>query len=257
MKSLAAALVFAGTPVASTMVLQPVALAADLAAVSSKDRPSALPSIKRFATKKTAVLPVDLSRVDATAPFLGARSRAPHQGIHIYWSNRDGQWPATPTVPTDYPAVYTVADGIVGNVEPLREMGSHQAYGFVLQIAEDGRTPSSVVYSLEPFVNEPSPGFYRQFLKVRNGQRVKKGQILGYMYVPPTSDGSTHLHFHLSSGSGIKSPSIFTPEAVQQLASKFGDRGGMQDGVPLPACIGYLTSAAENPFGTGPVDCLN
>lgn len=238
-------------------VLQTPAHAASSTLPPVQDGRNGLPSIKQFATKKTSVLPVDLSRVDATAPFLGAGAARPHQGIHVYWSNRDGTWPASPARPVDYPAVYAVADGIVGNVEPLRQMGSHQAYGLVLQIAEDGRKPSSVVYSLEPFVNEPSPGYYKQFLKVRNGQRVKKGQLLGYMYVPAISDGSTHLHFHLSTGSGIKSPSIFSEDAVRQLAAKFGDRGGMEDGVALPACIGYKISAAENPFGTGAVDCLN
>lgn len=238
-------------------LLSSPAQAAGRAFQPSKDRPVSLPSIKVFAKKKSNVLPVDISRSAGTAPFLGARADSPHQGIHVYWSNQDGQWPAAPGQPTDYPAVYAVADGIVGNVEPLRQMGSHQAYGFILQIAEDGRSPSSVVYSLEPFVNEPSPGFYRQFIKVRNGQRVKKGQLLGYMYVPATSDGSTHLHFHLSTGSSIKSPSLFSLEAVQQLAARFGDRGGTENGVALPACIGYKVSAAENPFGTGAVDCLN
>lgn len=233
------------------------ALAASPDALVGKDRRPSLPSIKKFATKKTDVLPVDITRSAGTAPFLGARSPAPHQGIHVYWSNQDGQWPAAPGKPADYPAIYAVADGIVSNVEPLRQMGSHQAYGFVLQIAEDGRDASSVVYSLEPFVNEPSPGYYRQFIQVRNGQRVKKGQLLGHMYVPPTSDGPTHMHFHLSGAGGIKSPSIFGPGAVGELSAKFGDRGGMQDGVPLPACIGYKISAAENPFGTGARDCLN
>lgn len=231
--------------------------ASEPALQSGKDSPARLPSIKVFAKKKSNVLPVDIERSAGTAPFLGARANSPHQGIHVYWSNQDGQWPASPGSPTDYPAVYAVADGIVGNVEPLREMGSHQAYGLVLQVAEDGRRSSSVVYSLEPFVKEPSPGYYRQFLKVKNGQRVKKGQILGYMYVPPTSDGATHLHFHLSTGTGIASPSLFTDEAVQRLAAKFGDRGGTENGVVLPACIGYKISAAENPFGTGAVDCLN
>lgn len=256
MGSVTTALALVGGAVACALLQLP-AQAAVLGTAPAKDRPSGLPSIKQFATKKTEVLPADLSRAEGTAPFLGARAQAPHQGIHLYWSNKDGQWPATPGAPTDYPAVYAVADGIVGGVEPLRQMGSHQAYGFILQIAQDGRSPASVVYSLEPFVNEPAPGFYRQFLKVRNGQRVKKGQLLGYMYVPPSSDGSTHMHFHLATGSGIKSPSIFTPEAVQQLAARFADRGGMEDGVPLPPCIGYRISAAENPFGTGAADCLN
>lgn len=238
-------------------LLSPPARAAQDAVHPGKDRPVSLPSIKMFAKKKSNVLPVDISRSVGTAPFLGARAASPHQGIHVYWSNQDGQWPTAPGQPSDYPAVYAVSDGIVGNVETLRQMGSHQAYGLVLQIAEDGRSPSSVVYSLEPFVNEPSPGYYRQFIKVRNGQRVKKGQLLGYMYVPATSDGSTHMHFHLSTGSVIKSPSIFSSEVVQQLAAKFGDRGGTENGLVLPACIGYKISAAENPFGAGAADCLN
>ena len=215
-----------------------------------------LPSLASFLTKKTDVLPVDISRTSSVAPFLGARSSQPHQGMHFNWSNTDGSWTSAGTTPENFPAIRAVADGVVTMVEPLRQMGSHQAYGLGLIIARNGRDEAVLNYSIEPFVMEPSPGFYRQFIKVKDGQRVKRGDVLAYMYVPAQANGSTHLHFHLNTGQRITSPSIFTPAAVGQMQARFGSPGGVENGQPLPPCIGYRINADENPFGTGVSDCL-
>lgn len=223
---------------------------------SPSPSPETFPSIETFLTKPSDRLPIDLSTVESTAPFLGARAGAPHAGIHVYWSNRQGRWTSA-VAPSDFPAIYAIADGTVGPVETLRRMGSHDAYGLLLTIAQSpGGGQVTVSYSLEPFVPEPSPGFYAPFLLVKQGQRVRKGDVLAYMYVPPSSTGSTHLHLHLGSQDNLQSPSIFTPEAVAAYAEKFGDRGGYENGAKLPACMGYKVSAEENPFGTGASDCL-
>lgn len=223
---------------------------------SSGASTSWLPKLSAFATSKTDVLPVDISRTSSVAPFLGARSSQPHQGMHVNWSNADGSWNSAGSTPENFPAVRAVADGVVTMVEPHREMGVHQAYGLGLIIAQDGRNQAVVNYSLEPFVMEPAPGFYATFIKVKDGQRVRKGDVLAYMYVPPQANGSTHLHVHLNVGPRITSPSIFTPAAVAQLQARFGSPGGVENGQPLPACVGYRITADENPFGTGASDCL-
>lgn len=216
----------------------------------------AYPSITTFLTNPSDRLPADMSTVHGTAPFLGARAAAPHKGIHIYWSNRDGRWTSA-TAPSDFPAIYAIADGMVGPIETLKRMGSHDAYSLLLTIAKSPTGDQvTASYSLEPFVPEPSPGFYAPFILVKQGQQVHKGDILAYMYVPPTSTGSTHLHLHLGTNDQLQSPSIFTPEAVTAFAEKFGDAGGYENGAKLPACIGYKVTAEENPYGTGASDCL-
>jgi len=217
---------------------------------------SGLPQLSSFATSKTDVLPVDISRTSSVAPFLGARSSQPHQGMHFNWSNADGSWNSAGSAPENFPAVRAVADGVVTMIQPHREMGSHQAYGLGLIIANDGKKQAMANYSLEPFVMEPSPGFYAQFIKVKEGQRVRRGDVLAYMYVPPQANGSTHLHFHLNVGPRITSPSIFTPAAVAQMQARFGSPAGVENGQQLPACVGYRITADENPFGTGASDCL-
>ena len=40
------------------------------------------------------------------------------------------------------------------------------------------------------------------------------------------------------------------------MQARFGPLGGVENGQPLPACVGYRINADENPFGTGASDCL-
>jgi hypothetical protein len=44
---------------------------------------------------------------------------------------------------------------------------------------------------------EPSKGFYKKFILVREGQRVRKGDVIAYQYLPPSSGDACHIHFHL------------------------------------------------------------
>ena len=214
-----------------------------------------LPDLAALTTKRSDVLPIDITNASSVSPYLGARSQMPHKGLHV---NFQGVGPfATSLNPASYPAVRAVADGVVTTVERLRQAGSHQAYGLNLVIGRQGSDDITLNYSLEPFIMEPSPGFYTNFLKVKSGQRVKKGDVLAYLYVPPGQTSGTHLHVHMNVGKTMGAPTLFTPAAVAQLQSRFGDPGGTENGVPLPACIGYKVDAGENPLGTGALDCLN
>ncbi|MEI6216676.1 MAG: hypothetical protein WCP64_05345 [Actinomycetes bacterium] len=223
-----------------------------------------LPSITTFQKNLTSVFPVDFSKAVITIPFLGANSKAPHSGLHVHWSNADGIWTNTGGKEnvTGYPVVRAFEDGVVDLVTPLFTMQTgngdgHQKYGVVLAFARalDGK-PMLADYSLEPLVMEPAPHFYEAFIKVKQGQKVKKGDILAYMYVPPSSSGGTHVHFNLISNNIQISPSVFTPEVVKSFAAKYLETSWLKSGATLPVSIGYGLTAAQNPFANKAVDSL-
>lgn len=217
--------------------------------------PGTLPSLDSFATSKTDVMPIDLSHVRAVAPYLGQDSPMPHQGMHFNFSD-DGTF-ATNLDPTAYPAVYAVADGIVTTVDTSKNLGENDRYGVGLTIAQSDGNPVELTYSLEPFIPEPGPGFYAQFLTVTVGQVVKAGDVLGYLYIPPGSLQGTHLHFDLNANGAKYPPAIFSHAAMELMHAKFGEPGGIIDGQILPPCAGYMVSAREDPFGQGAQECMN
>lgn len=100
-------------------------------------------------------------------------------------------------------------------------------------------------------IPEPSDGFYRRFIKVAEGQTVRKGEVLAYMYCPPGVK-DTHIHFHLTidGRKDFLAPAIFTAEVVRRFHAKWGGFGRDNE-TSIPPCMGYGISAEENPFGTG------
>ena len=230
---------------------------------------SKLPLITTFdsgGANQSAQLPADMSVVDQTTPYLGKNTtiESPHTGIHVNFTDADGRYTSTGGAAnaSAYPAIYAVADGIVSHVDISYANGNTDKSQIDLAFA---RTPSGqevdMGYSIEPMVKEPSAGFYSSFIKVTAGQQVHKGDVLAYIYVPPTSTGETHLHMQISVLAGgsmqFQAPAIFTSDAVAQFAAKFGDRGGIVGGVPLAPCMGVWLDATENPFGTGAVNNLD
>jgi hypothetical protein len=59
---------------------------------------------------------------------------------------------------------------------------------------------------------EPSKDFYKKFILVREGQRVRKGDVIAYLYTPPKVS-HCHIHFHLmvDGRKGFLAPAIFEP----------------------------------------------
>ncbi len=223
-----------------------------------------LPLLSTFEKNLSSAFPVDFSKALLTIPYLGANSKAPHAGLHVHWTNTSGIWTNAGGKDhvTNYPAVRAFEDGFIDLVTNLYTMQTtngqgHQRYGVILAFARtaSGR-PVMADYSLEPLINEPSPHFYESFIKVHQGQKVKKGDIIAYLYIPPTSTGGTHVHFNLVSDNQQMTPSVFTPEVVKAFSSKYLDASYLKSGATMPACIGYGISAAENPFENKPVDCL-
>jgi len=208
-----------------------------------------LPDISSFLVRPSDRFLVDLDGITGGLPFLGAKSAHPHAGAHVHFDNSGNRYPRGSDEPQNYPAIYAVADGTIGRLTthlPLR--GGNVRYGFDLAFAHD-RSGSTCwfSYSVEPMAPEPSQGLYSKFILVHDGQRVRKGDVIGYLYTPPTVK-DCHIHFHLmvDGRKGFLAPAIFTPKIVKG----FHDR--CHDGpTPIPPCMGYRLRADENPFDTG------
>lgn len=106
-------------------------------------------------------------------------------------------------------------------------------------------------------INPGDSTFYEPFILVHKGQKVSKGDIIAYLYLPPGGGIGSHIHFHivnLSNGQ-MMAPAIFSSTLVSDFHNHFGIFGN--DGSdPIPACMGYKLTADENPYGSGAVTCL-
>ncbi|MDQ1329021.1 MAG: hypothetical protein QG641_2310 [Candidatus Poribacteria bacterium] len=221
-----------------------------------------LPDINTFAHTKSDRFMVNIEDIETGHPFLGIRSKKPHSGAHVHFKNVS---PKGGNKPENYPPIYAVADGIITRVDycfPLSNSTgmSHERYGLDLSFARDGKDGSiyNLAYSIEPMVMQPSVDFYRQFILVSEGQHVKKGDIIAYMYVPPDANG-THIHFDINNFQKSKNyfmaPALFTPEVVQKFYETWRGESSMDGNTPIPPCMGYMLGDYENPFD-GAVDKL-
>jgi hypothetical protein len=216
-----------------------------------------LPNMARFQTNRSDRFLVDLEYVSAGHPFKGKRADQPHQGAHIHWDNSTNAWPRGGSAVSNYPAIYAVADGYVDRLDYSFKVGTNDRYGVSISLARDKSTVYSFCYGVEPMIPEPSPGFYRRYILVAEGQRVKKGDVLAYMYLPPGARGGSHIHFHIQAhnGGAFLAPAIFSDDVVEGFHAHWGGFG--RDGTAaMPACMGYLLEPDENPFRTGAIDVL-
>ena len=246
---------------ASALAQQP--LANRSASISGQQRQqilNSLPLITTFLSEPSNQFIVDLSNVRRGHPYRGRDAEKPHTGGHLYF-NLD-KIPDSPKNPAKFPAIYAVADGIITRIDysfRLREMFepalnqrvANQRFGLGLTFARSGTTAIAFHYSIEPFIDPQDPTFYEPFILVKPGQRVKKGDIIARMYIPPMKSiaEKTHIHFNLirEGGGGFISPSIFTQEIVREFHRRWNLFPNDPDS-PIPPCMGYKLQADENPF---------
>jgi hypothetical protein len=220
-----------------------------------------LPEIGELRGNLSDRLPLDAIIIRSGHPFKGKNAATPHQGAHINVSNDAGEWPRGGTAPSNYPPIYAVADGVVSRVTPTLGAGENDRYGINLAIAASGTAIIDFEYSIEPMVSEPSPGFYQSFINVKEGDRVKKGDVIGYLYLPPGDTGA-HIHFSLiNTATGeFMAPAIFTKETVAIFYGSWRDQGfDSASGytVPIAPCMGWKIDASENPYANEAVECLS
>jgi hypothetical protein len=216
-----------------------------------------LPDVAQFQTNRSDRFLVDLRYLSAGHPFKGRRALEPHQGAHIHWDNSANAWPRGGVAVSNYPAIYAVADGYVDRVDYSFKVGTNDRYGVSIVFAKDKTTVYSFCYGIEPMIPEPAPGFYKRYILVSEGQRVKKGDIIAYMYLASGAGIGSHIHFHLQArkGGAFLAPAIFSGEIVESFHAHWN--GFARDGGTLmPVCMGYLLEADENPFESRAVDVL-
>ena len=227
-----------------------------------------LPSIKDFHKRPSDRFLVDLEVVCRGHPYKGRRAERPHTGGHVYFNVQDISGSAK-TI-QKFPAIYAVADGIITRIDysfRLREMFepalgkqvANRRYGIGLTFAREGNTGVTFHYSIEPFIDPRTNNFYDQFILVKLGQQVKKGQVIAKMYIPENRKlaEKTHIHFNLirEGGGGFISPSIFDQKIVQEFHRRWNLFPNDPD-APIPSCMGYMLEADENPFERKVVDSL-
>ena len=227
-----------------------------------------LPSIKDFHKRPSDRFLVDLEVVRRGHPYKGRRAERPHTGGHVYFNVQDISGSAK-TI-QKFPAIYAVADGIITRIDysfRLREMFepalgkqvANRRYGIGLTFAREGNTGVTFHYSIEPFIDPRTNNFYDQFILVKLGQQIKKGQVIAKMYIPENRKlaEKTHIHFNLirEGGGGFISPSIFDQKIVQEFHRRWNLFPNDPD-APIPSCMGYMLEADENPFERKVVDSL-
>jgi parallel beta-helix repeat protein len=217
-----------------------------------------LPDISTFAYKKSDRFIVDMEDITGGNPFKGINSKQPHAGAHINFNNKDNRWSKGGAEPDRYPLIYAASDGVITRVDKsFGQRTGNDRYGVSIAFAKDDKgNPYQLCYSIEPMIPEPSEGFFSNFIKVVQGQKVHKGDIIAYMYIPPDiEDVHIHLHIQRMNQNGFMAPAIFTQEVVDQFHSKWKEWGN-DNGTAMPSCMGYMLGADENPFGSGAVDRL-
>ena len=227
-----------------------------------------LPDIRSFKAKKSERFLIDLDVLRTGHPYKGKYARRPHTGGHVYFKIPDKP------IPVDnielFPAIYAVADGVISRIDfhyRLREMYepalgrrvANARYGIGLMFAAKDGSPISFHYSIEPFIDPGNDKFYDPFILVKPGQRVKKGDVIARMYIPPNRKlaQKSHIHFNLIGGKNYSfmAPSIFTDDIVKRFHTTWGHFGTDAD-VTIPPCMGFRLAPDENPFGSGKKDAL-
>jgi hypothetical protein len=227
-----------------------------------------LPEITTFQATPSDRFLVDLANVRRGHPYRGRRAERPHTGGHVYFTL--DRLPLNARKVQSYPAIYAVADGVVTRIdysfrlremfEPaLKERVANERYGIGLAFAREGNRAITFHYSIEPFINPGDKDFYRPFLMVKPGDRVKKGDVIARMYLPNNARlaEKSHIHFNLnrSGGGGFVAPAIFNQEIVREFHRRW-DLFSNDPDAPIPPCMGYKLEADENPFEHKAVDRL-
>jgi hypothetical protein len=222
-----------------------------------------LPQIGQFLAQPSDRFLIDWNDLRGGHPYKGRQIEDPHTGCHVTF--RAPRMPLDPRRVEEFPAIYAVADGFITRIDEAFRLQTtpapgaekpllHVRYGVDLAFAVNAGQPVLFHYSIEPMVDPGDASFYAPFIKVKPGQRVKKGDVLARMYLPEDARAlqGAHIHFNLIWGRQFQSPSIFNEE----IAGRFQECWTDEDRRRFPPAMGQGLYAEENPFGTGAQESL-
>jgi len=226
---------------------------------------SELPELSDFIANPTDQFLVDMSYISGGNPFMGQGTNDPDNGAHVNWDNSGNQWPEGTAV-SDFPAIYAVADGYVKTINTWEPVGeTNYKYDIWYVFAQKDGTAVRFAMSIEPSTNPGDTSFYEPFIVVKEGQSVRKGDVLAYMYLEPNKDIGPHIHFSVApEQEEQQAPAIFTDALVEAFHDNWGIFGfDRKNNVPpsesdtrIPPCMGYKLAASENPFAASASECL-
>jgi len=200
--------------------------------------------IKKFSHGSDRFI-VDIADVQGRQPYYGVDSPFPHSGGHVSFYN--DRYNITVSPVESYPPIYAPAGMKINRIDTYFQVGSgvnaHRRYGISAAIAKSGGKEIALEYSIEPFVDTGDPDFYKQFILVKAGDIVNKGDVIAYMYLPP-EEVTTSSHIHYSSRNidrEFAAADFFTQTIVNQL---FGSEFPSTEAAGR--CIGVNVTAAEN-----------
>ena len=226
---------------------------------------SELPELSDFIANPTDQFLVDMSYISGGNPFMGQGTNDPDNGAHVNWDNSGNQWPEGTAV-SDFPAIYAIADGYVKTINTWESVGeTNSKYDIWFVFAQKDGVAVRFAMSIEPSTNPGDASFYEPFIVVKEGQSVRKGDVLAYMYLEPNKDIGPHIHFSVApEQEEQQAPAIFTDELVEAFHDNWGifgfDRKNnvppSESDTPIPPCMGYKLAASENPFAASASECL-
>jgi hypothetical protein len=205
-----------------------------------------LPDITSFAADPSEQFILDadgFEMVSHASPFNGSGTACAHQGAHVHFRSTGSDYTVN---------VYSPASGIIRLVTPCFNIGATDRYGFSLEFARDGDDPLVFNFSIEPQDGTPcttNMEAYQQYIFVKDGQEVVKGQLLGQMLKTAAPGDGAHIHFDIQkerTGS-FHCPNIFGPSVVMDFASHFCS--DTCAGTPYPATFCYDPTPGEDLTG--------
>lgn len=205
-----------------------------------------LPDIASFGDHPSDQFILDaegMSMVTRTYPYIGSGTSCAHHGAHLHFKGT-----GTPYMVN----IYAPADGIIRMVTTCLNIGHSDRYGFFLDFARDGDNILAFDFSIEPQDGTPcdtDKHAYEQYIFVKDGERVQKGQILGQMYHTALRADGAHIHFDIITEYPVTfhCPNIFDATIEKSFASLFGT--DVCGGVKFPATFCYMPSPGEDLTG--------
>jgi len=248
---------------------------------------SNLPQISTFQSKPSDQFIVDLNVVNNGHIYRGKDANNPHSGAHVQFKEVYFDNYAESGELSDLPKIYAAFDGVITGVDYyFAQSTGNYRYGYLIEFAKSDGRNVRFNYSIEPMLDPKDEDFYRKFLLKKQGDVVRKGDLIAYMYSSTgdeyingvcgfkancTPASNAHIHYDIAkNGGGFMSPSIFNDSIMLQLSGQLrggnvhkdcGGPCGPEEYIEYTECadsggMGYKLKSEENPFEDKAADCL-
>jgi hypothetical protein len=205
-----------------------------------------LPEISSFESNPSDQFFLDsegFAMVSRTYPFIGSETDCAHRGAHTHFQGTGSQYTVD---------LYAPADGYIRMVTTCFNIGETDRYGYSLEFARIGNDPLVFNFSIEPQDGTPcaaNPDVFKPYIFVGEGEKVKKGQVIGQMLKTALPSDGAHIHFDIQNErtGSFHCPNIFNQSIVNNFSSRFGN--DVCGGIQFPSTFCYKPGTGEDLIG--------